>query len=154
MNKAILSRYKASVPFSQRLNDWLVNWAQDKKIIHTESDDFDASDIEGTFQRHRSRYLQTGEIHVWTGQSDLTIYGDPEINWIARAWHDATHYDCNLSYSTFDEIKVGIIQMKELPPEGHFEKLLVHHDVIGQIMYHSEHGHFPLNQRVFTLNQL
>ena len=34
---------------------------------------------------------QRGQIVVWKGESDNTIFGEPEFNWAFRAWHDSAH---------------------------------------------------------------
>lgn len=151
MNKAILQRYKASVPYSQNLNNWLIEWAQDKNIVYT---DVNFEFTPTTFQEMREEYLKTNVLTIWTGACNNTIYGDPEINLLARAWHDWTHFNYNLSFEPLDEVQVGILQMKELPQDWLFEKLLVHIDVIGQVMYYQQNGKFPDNQRLFTLNSL
>lgn len=152
----IQQRFKDSVPFSQRLNDWLQNWYDSApfKVVFTDVDDFDNENPEQTFKKHLNRFQENNEIHVWTGGGSKTIYGTPKINLIARAWHDYIHYANELNYSTLSEIEVGAIQSSMLPEGWDFEKQLIQADVTGQILYHNKYGGFPEDQRKFVINYL
>lgn len=153
------SEYWDTIPFSDRLNDWLRDWSdrqlnEGTKIEFVSEDDFDEEDLQGTFERHKDYYLSRGLVQVWTGESNKSIYGKPEINWAARAWHDVTHFENNLGYTPLEEIQVGKIQAAQLPEDWWFEKALIDAEVTGQILYHCKHNKFPENQREFTLNYL
>lgn len=155
-NPRLKAVVRDSIPFSSRLNDWLRDWYKDHSelIEWSDVDDFDNSDPAGTYERHLKRFHRENKIVVWTGESDHTIYGKPEINHIARAWHDYVHYTEGLDYSPLQEIKVGAIQSTQLPQNWYYEKQLINIDVIGQILHYLDKGHFPEDQRLFTLKQL
>ena len=69
-------------PLSIRLNQFILNWYEDKKEIFNfvEVDDFNENDIEGTFKKHLEKFENTGKIDIWTGCSENTIFGDEKIN--------------------------------------------------------------------------
>lgn len=56
-NERIKPDIKSCVPFSDRLNDWIYNWYDNKikqgfiKINFVDHDDFDSEDLEGTYER-------------------------------------------------------------------------------------------------------
>lgn len=156
-NISKLFRLKNSVPFSDRLNNFLVAFYKSNKdkFIFTSIDDFNAKDLKGTFKKHLKRYEETGKIHIWTGASNNTIFGINEINYFFRAWHDLTHIENNLGYSYNEEFIVCEIQKNELPKNWILERDLIHAEIIGQGLYNFYNsGQFVKNQRTFTLNYL
>lgn len=44
---------------------------------------------------------------VWSGASEHTIFGDPEINYAFRAWHDWCHWRRKSDFSPSGEIAVA-----------------------------------------------
>src|SRR5690242_10172226 len=48
---------------------------------------------------------------VWNGCSDRTIYGSPEVNWAARAWHDSIHLKLNRDTDLAGEYLVSRYQL-------------------------------------------
>lgn len=36
-------------------------------------------------------YRSTRKLLIWTGGSDATIFGNAEVNWLFRGWHDYCH---------------------------------------------------------------
>jgi len=150
------SRLKNDVPFSKRLNDWLENWFKhnNTSIKFTKVDDFDSNDLEGTLRMHIQRFKETGKIHVWTGESDNSIFGVNRLNWYFRAWHDYIHVINNLGYDFLGESIVSSIQASQLPSEWHFERELINIEVVGQAQYFSKVGKFIADQRRFTINYL
>lgn len=152
-----LLRLKNTVPFSDRLNNFLICFyrANKDKFIFTSVDDFNSEDLEGTFKKHVQRYKETGKIHIWTGASNNTIFAVPEVNYYFRAWHDLTHIENNLGYSYLEEFIVCEIQKNELPKYWILEQKLVHAEIIGQGLYNFYNsGRFVQCQRSFTLNYL
>ena len=149
-------RLKNSTPFSQRLNDFIERWYDRRShvIKFVETDDFDENDIQGTFIHHLDRLATHNIIHVWTGASENTIFGDPTINHKFRAWHDYTHLLNKVGYDSVGESIVADIQKNELPSDWLFERELLHIEVVGQIHYHALHGDFVDDQRLFTARYL
>jgi hypothetical protein len=147
-----LYRLKKTEPFSIRLNEWIVNWFEDKKDVFefTDIDDF-GDYLQAEYLRKIVQYYQdTKKIKVWTGDSELTIFGDKKVNSYFRAWHDLTHIKYNLDFSFESESLVCAAQIAELPDDFNFEKQLIFADVIGQNLYHHKHAKFPDNQRIFV----
>ena len=149
-------KIKDNTPFSPRLNKFIEN--KFKEISHlikfVDKDDFDDNDTERTFIHHLDRYATHNEIHVWTGSSDKTIFGDPVINHKFRAWHDYIHLTKRLGYDSINESIVAKIQINQLPDSYLFEKELINIEVIGQVQYMKKKGLFVENQRKFTIDYL
>ena len=68
---------------------------------------YDVSDnAPDTYEKLVNHVNKTGRILVWSGASETTIYGDREVNYAFRAWHDYVHFTHQLGFSVLDEIKV------------------------------------------------
>ncbi|NRA78764.1 MAG: hypothetical protein HRU18_11190 [Pseudoalteromonas sp.] len=145
-------RYKKTIPFSERLNQFIDAWFETHKdtFVFTEVDDFNSDDIVETFERHKKRYRETKKIHVWTGESDNTIFGSAEVNHKFRAWHDYIHINHNLGYSITEESIVCDIQRDMLPADWAFENRLLECEIKGQAYYFYKQNKFINNQRLFT----
>lgn len=107
--------------------------------------------------KRRSR--RDGVITVSSLHSDHTIYGDPEVNCAARAWHDACHLLADAGFDDAGERKVCALQQSQLATVyGDASSLLfrriIEAEVVGQLEYKAQHGAFPANQRDFVLNYL
>jgi len=150
---AQLSRLKNTVPFSEKLNNFISEWYENNKdiFIFTEVDNFNPEDISATFEAHKKTFNTTGKIHIWTGCSEGTIFGSEEINHKFRAWHDFTHIKNNLGYSQTEEAIVSDIQKNELPKNWIFEKDLIHAEIVGQAHFNFLNNSFLNNQRKFTI---
>ena len=153
---AQLERLKESIPFSERLNNFIENWYNENKeyFNFVEVDDFDENDIEGTFEKHKKRFEETKKINIWTGESEGTIFGCARVNHMFRAWHDFIHIRENLGYSITEESIVCDIQRDMLPSDWAFEKSLVESEIRGQAHYFFINNKFVDNQRVFTRKYL
>lgn len=146
-------RIKKTIPFSQRLNDFICAWFEQnkEKFIFTDVDDFNENDIEATFEAHKKRYRETKKIHIWTGAGENTIFGSPEVNAKFRAWHDYIHIIYNLGYSITEESIVCDIQRDMLPKEWSFENRLIECEIKGQAYYFYKQNKFVKDQRHFTV---
>ena len=149
-----VEKLKQDVPLSERLNKFITDkynlYNSLYNIVFTDTDDFDENDIEGTFERHKERFVNSGTIHIWTGASDNTIFGSEAINHAFRAWHDVEHLINRLGYDYLDESIVCEIQKSKLPAHWVFEKELIHAEITGQAQYFMKNGTFVPDQRVFT----
>lgn len=104
----------------------------------------------------REHAKKTGRMLVYNWASDDTIFGDPEVNWAFRAWHDWTHLQVNGAFDIPGEISVATRQIEDLTKVyGHgkqtdeFSKL-IWAEVMGQVFYAGHHnGAFPNDQRAF-----
>lgn len=153
---AYFGRLKNSVPFSERLNSFIIGWFEEHKdtFVFVEEDDFNGDDIEGTFEAHKKRFEDTGKIHIWTGASDGTIFGDPTVNHKFRAWHDYIHIKYDKGYDFIGETMVAQIQKSQLPYDWLIERELIECEIVGQALYFMEHGDFLQDQRAYTINFL
>lgn len=118
---------------------------------------FDVSaDAPNIFEALKAHYAETGRVLVWSGASDQTIFGDPEINYAFRAWHDSRHITENLDFSLDSEIKVCLAQIRDLRAIYGNGRLLQHFadilsaEVIGQALYERANGGFPIDQAGFV----
>jgi hypothetical protein len=155
-NTRIKEEFRNATPFSPRLNQWITDWFENHyhMFVFTDEDDFDESDIEGTFQKHLDRYEETGKIHIWRGASEGTIFASEQVNHYFRAWHDYIHITKRLGYDFIGETAVCQIQMAELPVEWYFEKQLVNCEIVAQALHFMKFEEFVSNQRLFTLRFL
>lgn len=118
---------------------------------------FDVSDnAPDTFEGLCAHYEKTGRILVWSGASDKTIFGDCEINYAFRAWHDASHIRGGFDFSLSGEIQTAGLQALDLmsiygkgKAYDAFERLLFA-EIIGQALYERANGGFPIDQIGFA----
>lgn len=143
---AQLERLKSSAPFSQRLNDFIVSRAN---AISYLSGDFKEVD----FEEFKFQSIANGYMKIDNKHCENTIFGDPEINIMFRAWHDSIHLELNEDFSPMAEVRVAFKQIAELPQDWLYERQLILMEVAGQVAYNDKHnGAFPENQREFTIN--
>lgn len=104
----------------------------------------------------------TGRMLVYSGASDFTIYGCPEVNWAFRAWHDHCHLRNPERYQ-FD-----LLGETELLQEHRRDVLrlfgqndctdqmlhLIYVEIVGQATYLNQHGLFPEHQIGFVCDWL
>lgn len=107
----------------------------------------------------KARSKRDGIITVSSLHSERTIYGDPEVNIAARAWHDACHILANAGFDDAGERAVCALQQSQLATVyGDASSLLfrriIEAEVVGQIEYKAQHGDFPVDQRGFVLDYL
>lgn len=152
---ANFERLKPSLPFSNRLNEWVLDWFTKHKslFIFTEQEDFD-SDLQATLSRNIETYQKTNKIIVNSNNCQNSIYGDPIINLYARSIHEYCHIKYNLSFNFFGESLVANVQANMLPKDWFFEKKLILIDVIGQLQYFHKHKEYVLNQRKFSIQYI
>lgn len=140
-------RLKGSIPFSQRLNDWIFNHLNEKGIRYSGSD-LAPDNWDDTKKQNPYNIIVSDQF------CENTIFGTIEANIAFRAWHDYTHIKNGLSFDPLDEIKVAFLQAAELPEDWHYERMLVLSEVAGQVLFYSTFSEFPENQRKFTINLL
>ncbi len=103
-----------------------------------------------------NRAMREEGMVVWSGGSDETIYADKEVNYAARAWHDAVHWHHQLPFTVAGEAATAYVQIAQLLNRyGHDDEVeefaaLILTEVIGQQIYSIQHGDFPDDQRTFT----
>lgn len=99
---------------------------------------------------------KTGRMLVWAGASENTIYGDREINWAFRAWHDFHHWRHQIGFTIIGESDVCRHQIKDLltlyGPCLRVSRMaeIITAEIIGQTTYQAWHnGEWPNNQPAF-----
>lgn len=105
----------------------------------------------------RLHVAREGRITVYSGGSEATIYGDPEVNYAARAWHAAVHLFTGYPFTFQGERMTARTQAAQLngvygeTVAAPFIKLL-YAEIVGQSEYASrdEFGRFPADQREFV----
>jgi len=142
-----LLRLKASTPFSQRLNDWIVNRTNNLKFTVECGEEMSFEEFKKATKKH-------GYMPISGDHCDNTIFGDPYINILFRAWHDAKHLELNEDFEYMSEARVAFAQCAELPEDWHLERELILIEVIAQAASHQKTGEFVENQRAFTINVL
>ena len=97
---------------------------------------------------------------VYSGGAEWTIYGDPEVNYAFRAWHDWCHWRGRHDFSLDGERATCAMQGKHLvalygesSQTARWRRIL-HAEVIGQRKYFDRHGVFPDDQRAFVESYL
>lgn len=136
-------RYKNTIPFSQRLNDFILKRASEIKYVEVEHGP-------NSLDKLRSETQRLGIMPVNTDHCDNNIFGSREINVAFRAWHDHIHLEHNLEFNLEGELRASFIQAAELPSDWYEERLLLIYEITGQALYFLSHGVFVENQRKFT----
>ena len=109
-----------------------------------------------TFEDLISQVETHRQIVVWSGASDATIYGSPEVNFAFRAWHDWCHWRGRHRFTTLGEAAVAEMQCQHIIAlYGACEQTqrwcrIIRAEVNGQQCYHDMHGHFPVDQFAFV----
>lgn len=111
-----------------------------------------------SLKKIQAEYERTQRVIVWSGGSANTIFGDPEVNYAFRAWHDAMHIWYNLPFSKIGEDIACKFQQRQIQGfcEGEYSKTqielftrILECEINGQVEYLNEHNKFPDDQRKF-----
>lgn len=68
-------------------------------------------DAPDSLEALNGQIAQRGRLVVYSGASDNTIFGAPEINHDFRAWHDWTHWRHQLPFTPEGEQQVAELQI-------------------------------------------
>lgn len=112
-----------------------------------------------TLAELKRRAKRDRRITVSSLNSELTIYGDPEVNYAARAWHDACHVLANAPFNDAGERAVAELQKSQLravygEASSRLFCRIVDAEVVGQLDYKAANGEFPRDQRAFVLERM
>jgi len=97
---------------------------------------------------------------VYRGGSERTIYGDPEVNYAFRAWHDWCHWRGRHDFSPEGERAACAMQGDHLvtvygeSSQTRRWRRILHAEIIGQREYFDRHGVFPDDQRAYVESYL
>lgn len=89
-----------------------------------------------------------GQLIIWNGESDNTIFQDPQVNYAFRALHDTLHLSTKIDFSPKSEIYLGRIQASQF--DSSIVADLVYCEVSLQAEYFLKTGHFVCDQVAFT----
>jgi hypothetical protein len=97
---------------------------------------------------------RTGRIPVDERNADATIFGDREINYAFRAWHDWTHWYYKKPFTLTGETEVAQLQLADLAKVYGAKfadryKAILYAEVIGQTLACEITGKFPDDQISF-----
>lgn len=157
-----LMRIKNEIPFSHSLNayiegkfDQLLEIGIDFNFVPNDPYFIDGRTIEENFAAMQQDFKH-GFLQIWTGASENTIFGSPEINWKFRAIHDYFHCIHGLGFNAGDELLVNYLQLQEFTKDGlsGFDRQLLNIETAGQILHFTQTGEFPSEQRKFTIQEL
>jgi len=164
-NLGYIQRLKVHIPFSTILNEYIEKKFESIRsdlgidILFVGEDPYFTSpcmDQKLAFQAMKTDVLDRQRLEVWTGASEVTIFGEPSINWKFRAIHDILHVFNDLDFSASSELQVNYIQQAIFSFDGlpDFERQLLNIETAGQVVYFEKFGKFPEDQRKFTVGEL
>ncbi len=100
---------------------------------------------------------RTHRVTIYMGGSDNTIFGDPEVNYDFRAWHEWTHYILRAPFDLNGELAVAHRQCEDLaliyghePRTIRWQQLIMA-EVYGQALYFKRWNEFPADQVAFDI---
>lgn len=114
-----------------------------------------------TYDELCAHVASTGRMLVWSGASDRTIFGDNEVNYAFRAWHDHCHlrgsgHDFSWSgeHAVLQEQQSDIVALyghgAKTHENGYEYAAILDAEVIGQLYHKEIHGRFPCDQIGFV----
>ncbi len=114
------------------------------------------TDAPDTLAKQRDYIKKHGRMAVWSGGSDDTIFGDKEVNYMMRAWHDFCHLAGNHEFTLDGEIAAARMQCGQIEQaygpsaQTAYWQRLITAEVVGQALYYDRHGRFPVDQVAFV----
>ncbi len=122
---------------------------------------FDVSDAAPeTYDELMAHLDAGGRMLVYSGGSERTIYGDPQVNFAFRAWHDWCHWRGGYDFSYEGERAACTMQGDHLvalygeSPQTRRWRRILQAEIKGQRDYFDRHGEFPADQRGFVESYL
>lgn len=110
-----------------------------------------SADAPETFDALAAYAREHGRIAVSSEFSDGTIFGDPEVNYAFRAWHDACHLAGGFAFTLDGEAAACAMQCAQLVALYGQERsatwrAILRAEVNGQAEYVANWGEFPADQ--------
>lgn len=118
-----------------------------------------AEDAPNSFTALKAEFQERGQITVYSGNSQDTIFGNVRINHMARAWHDWAHLSLGADFSVAGETAACELQCRQLIDhlgleEGKRAANILQAEVIGQVAYYQRHKRYVRRQKDFVLQYL
>lgn len=103
------------------------------------------TDEDGGPEKTIKAYKEGNPIPIYKGDSDDTIWGSPEMNWLFRAHHDSIHLEYEAPFTLQGEFMVSEIHSKMAESIGLYELArIMRIEVAGFAAYYEETGeHAP-----------
>ncbi len=118
---------------------------------------FDVSEsAPDTYEKLVALFESSKRYVVYSGGSEQTIFGDPDVNYHFRAWHDWCHWRGGYDFSMQGEYNTLKLQCQHLTQiygnnaQTRRWRRILFAEVIGQKIFQQLNGHFPENQRRFV----
>jgi hypothetical protein len=118
---------------------------------------FDVSDnAPDTYEKLREHLDAGNRMVVYNGGAEGTIYGDAEVNYAFRAWHDVCHWSGEHDFSIAGEAAVCKMQAFQLhqlygrTPETERWAKIIHAEVVGQRLYYGLYKRYVTDQTSFV----
>lgn len=117
-------------------------------------------DAPDTFEKVKALFQSGSRYVIYSGGCDSTIFGDPNVNYDFRAWHDWCHWQGGHDFSLRGEYETFKMQCGHLVAiYGDNEttrawRRILFADIIGQKVYERRFGQFPDNQMQFVRDYL
>ena len=118
-----------------------------------------SDDAPDTFEKLKAQFA-TGQMIVWSGGSDQTIYADRKVNYCFRAWHDWCHVRGDHPFTDEGERAVcrmqcdHVTELYGVSPQTDRWYAILRADVIGQQEYFYRYESYPDDQRAFVISYL
>ena len=148
-------------PFNTKLNAAILHIASRVYPLGFDVQGVDTDAVAPSTYEELRAHLNSGKRMVVASEgSEATIYGDPEVNYAFRAWHDWTHWrgehDFSLTgeSSTMSNQLCLLIDLYGWSTETRKWARLLYADIVGQKNYFDLHGVFPADQRQFVTDFL
>lgn len=119
-----------------------------------------APDAPDTYKKLRAHLDAEKRMVVYNGGSEGTIYGDDEVNYCFRAWHDVCHYYGEHDFSPEGEagvLKMQCFQLRQLYGDTEETRRwvsILNAEVVGQREYYQRYKRYITDQRGFVLAYL
>lgn len=118
---------------------------------------FEVSDVAPSTYEELVALFESGERYVvYAGGSDTTIFGDREVNYHFRAWHDWCHWKGCHDFSLQGERATFRMQCEHIvlrfgdDARTRYWRRVLWADVVGQKLYWKRHGIYPYDQIAFV----
>lgn len=115
-----------------------------------------ANNAPSTYESLVDHYERTGRVVIWSGASAQTIFACPETNYMFRAWHDARHISGKHDFSLAGKTCTMWAQQNDIHAIYGFTTManrfcaILEAEILGQALYESRHGGFPVDQHGFV----
>ncbi|PHP65403.1 hypothetical protein CSC94_18760 [Zhengella mangrovi] len=115
-----------------------------------------AEDAPDTYEKLKALFESGKRYVVYSGGSDRTIFGDPEVNFHFRAWHDWCHWKGAHEFTVrgeYDTFRMQHCHLVAIYGDNAMTKRwrrILFADIVGQKLHEKRTGQFPEDQFSFV----